>query len=189
MAAAVAAYSHDHFNSLTTINEAHNHFANISGQDHVELFKTFFVQAGMDRRFGLAMLHRHFSMEPGEKLVEYKGTSTPWDGRLSEMKEPQPAMWSFDKKGQLRPTEFHYSETEDGNFTSEDLKFIAQFKIEIDRRKLTNVFGLARYPGDNFDGSCEFTQGRTNINLRPEDVKYIPSDVTSLLTLYSILPS
>lgn len=187
MAAAVATYSHDHFQSLSSIKDAHERFVNVGGQDHVERLKEFFVQWDMDRRFGLAMMHRHFDMERHEKLVEYNGTSTPWP-RAYGMKEPQPAMWSFDDKGLLRPTKFYYSETEDGSFTKKDLDFIAKLKAELSLRRLDNVFGLARYPGDNFDGSCEFTQGRANINLQPKDVNHLRSShVSSLLTLYSIL--
>lgn len=169
MAGAVATYSHDHFHSLPTIKDAHDRFININGQDHIEWFKNFFVEEGMDRTFGLAMIHRHFDLERDEKLVEYRGTSTPWSGGFSEMKEPQPAMWAFDEEGLLRPIEFRYSETQDGNFTDENLKFIAKFRAELALRGLDNVFGLSRYPGDSFTGSCEFTQGRANINLQPED--------------------
>ncbi|KAH8745787.1 hypothetical protein F5883DRAFT_263645 [Diaporthe sp. PMI_573] len=169
MATTVASYSHDHFHSLPTIKAAHGHFVNVNGQNHVERFKDFFVDNGMDRRFGLAMIHRHFDLEPTEKLVEYGGTTTPWSGGVSGMKEPQPAMWAFDDEGLLRPTEFHYSETQDSDFTDKDLEFIAKLKTELNLRGLTHVFGLARYPGDKFDGSCEFTQGRANINLQPKD--------------------
>ncbi|KAG9249727.1 uncharacterized protein F5Z01DRAFT_678458 [Emericellopsis atlantica] len=78
-------------------------------------------------------------------------------------------MWSFDDGGLLRPTEFYYSETQDGSFTDKDLEFIEKFKAELALRGLDDLFGLARYPGDHFDGSCEFTQGRANINLQPKD--------------------
>src|SRR6266566_4215721 len=98
------------------------------------------------------------------------GTSTPWSGGFSGMKEPQPAMWAFDDDGLLKPTEFRYSEKEDSGFTVEDLEFIVRFKAELAERGLKTVFRLARYPGDDFDGSCEFTQGRANINLQPKDV-------------------
>ncbi|GAO19842.1 uncharacterized protein UV8b_04509 [Ustilaginoidea virens] len=169
MAAAIASYSHDHFHSLPSVKEAHERFVNIKGQGHVEWFKKFFVASNMDRRFGLAMIHRHFDLEHHEKLVEYKGTSIPWSGGFSGMKEPQPAMWSFDDKGVLRPIEFYYSEAHDGNFAEKDLELIAKFKTELALRGLDNVFGLVRYPGDKFDGSCEFSQGRANINLQPKD--------------------
>lgn len=42
-----------------------------------KLFKNFFVLAGMDTKFGLFMVHRHFDLPEGKKVVEYNGTSTP----------------------------------------------------------------------------------------------------------------
>ncbi|KAF4434347.1 hypothetical protein F53441_13691 [Fusarium austroafricanum] len=48
-----------------------------NSQGHVEWFKKFFVESDMDGRLGLALIHRHFDLEQDEKLVEYKGTSTP----------------------------------------------------------------------------------------------------------------
>ncbi|PNP51701.1 hypothetical protein THARTR1_07698 [Trichoderma harzianum] len=169
MTAILAPYSHDHFQSLATIKDAHARFVVTNGDSHIEWFKDLLVKHDMDRRFGLAMIHRHFDLKSTEKLVEYMGTSTPWSGRTSGMKEPQPAIWAFDDEGLLRPTEFHYSETQDIDFTDKDFEFIATFKDQLALRGLTNIFGLARYPGDNFDGSCEFTQSRANINLQPKD--------------------
>ena len=79
-------------------------------------------------------------------------------------------MWAFDEKGILRPTEFRHSDTLDRKWTEKDLDFIATFKRELKLRGLGNAFRLARYPGDDFVVSCEFTQGRANVNLGPEDV-------------------
>ncbi|ATY64602.1 hypothetical protein A9K55_004765 [Cordyceps militaris] len=176
----IAPYSHHHFHSLPTIKDAHARFTVAKGQDHVEWFKDFFVKHGMDQRFGLAMIHRHFDLEPSEKLVEYMGTSTPWSGGSSGMKEPQPAMWAFDDAGLLRPTEYHYSETQDADFTHQDLEFFAKFKAELALRNLADIFGLARYPGDDFEGSCEFTQGRANINLQPHDYPAILKAISTV---------
>jgi hypothetical protein len=61
--------------------------------------KDFFVNAGMDRTFGLSMVHRHFDLMPDQKLVEYNGTSTPWTAGISGMREPRPSIWAFDEDG------------------------------------------------------------------------------------------
>ncbi|CEJ81040.1 hypothetical protein VHEMI01192 [[Torrubiella] hemipterigena] len=171
MAEVLAPYSHEHFQSLPTVKDAHDSFILLDGQNHVEWFKDFFVKYGMERRFGLAMMHRHFDLAPGERLVEYLGTSTPWSGSSVGMNEPQPSMWAFDEDGLLRPTEYHYSAIIVDGFDQKELEFLAKLKPELDMRGLANLFGVARYPGDNFRGSCEFTQGRANINLQPKDVR------------------
>ncbi|OAQ98534.1 hypothetical protein LLEC1_02773 [Akanthomyces lecanii] len=181
----LAPYSHEHFHSLPTVKDAHDAFKVLDGQSHVEWFKNFFVEHGMERKFGLAMMHRHFDMDPSEKLVEYLGTSTPWAGSVAGMREPQPCMWAFDSQGLLRPTEYRYSTMTDGTFEGNELEFAAKLKAELASRGLFHLFGLARYPGDNFAGSCEFTQGRANINLHPKDY---PDDLRAFSTIWFFSP-
>lgn len=130
----------------------------------------------MDRRFGLAMLHRHFDLGRNEKLVEYGGTSTP-SQNIPGMKQPQPSIWGFDKDMQLKPTEFHYSEEEDAPLAEEECRFAVEFQRELEKFDLTQYLGLSRYPEDDFEGPCEITQGNANVNLKPIDV----SGVCSLL--------
>ncbi|KFA80609.1 hypothetical protein S40288_10004 [Stachybotrys chartarum IBT 40288] len=181
MATVIANYSSDHFNALPDIKTAHSRFVTEKGLDHVESLKDFFLNNGMDRQFGLIMVHRHFDLEPAEKLVEYRGTSTPWSCELSGLKKPQPMTWAFDEKNVLRPIEFRYSEVQDEALNETHLEFITKFKEELFRRGLSSMFGLVRYPGDNFSGSCEFTQGRANINLQPEDY---PPDLRAFSTTW-----
>lgn len=170
--AVLADYLHEHFQGLPTLEEAKAQF--LEGKDGerlvTDVFKAFFVKEGMERRFGLAMLHRHFPLEANEKLVDYHGTSTPWVDGASGMKAPQPTIWAFDADGVLRPTEFHYSEGDDAPVTKDCLAFFGKFKTLLESYGLTSVLGLSRYPGDDFEGSCEITHGRANINLKPKDV-------------------
>ncbi|CAK7271225.1 hypothetical protein SEPCBS57363_004506 [Sporothrix epigloea] len=123
-AAVLALYSHDHFQSLPTLEEAKQTFlSDAKGEALVKaFFKEIFVEEGMERTFGLAMLHRHFDLGADEKLVEYQGTSTPWKAVAPEMKEPQSSIWAFDGET-LKPTEFFYSEKEDTPLSEEALAF------------------------------------------------------------------
>lgn len=85
MAAAVAGYSHDHFHSLPDLNSARDNFLQLNGPKLVEdVFKDFFIANDMDRTFGLAMPHRHFDILPGQKIVNYNGTSTAWNASPGE---------------------------------------------------------------------------------------------------------
>jgi hypothetical protein len=176
-------YSHDHFQSLPTLEHAKANFlVNGKGEEYISnVIKPFFVAAGMDRVFGVAMLHRHFDLEADEKLVDYQGTSTPWKESVTGMKAPQASIWSFDKGECLRPTEFHYSEKMDTPLSDDAIEFIGKLKVLLDKHDLTGVLGLARYPGDDFQGSCEITHGRANINLRPEDY---PADLQHIPTIW-----
>ena len=145
----------------------------------------------MDTIFGLTLIHRHFDIKPDKKLVKYMGTLTPWSGRFSGTEEPQPAIWAFNDEGLVRPTKFRYSKTQGDWLTDNQLEFISKFKDQLAARGLDNgIFGLARYPGDNFAGSCEITQGRANVNLQPKDVCNIPFFyATGWLKLCSIRPT
>lgn len=41
-------------------------------------FRSLFLEHKMDRTYGLMLLHRHFDLSNGERLVEYQGASVPW---------------------------------------------------------------------------------------------------------------
>lgn len=165
-------YSPKHFQSLPTLEAAKDNFlVKARGEEVVtDIIRNFFVKEGMERMFGLAMLHRHFDLEGNERLVDYQGTSTPWQAALPGMKDPQAAIWAFDDNDVLRPIEFRYSETVDVPLPENAPDFIGKFNAFLKQLNMVGVLGLARYPGDDFQGSCEITHGRANINLKPEDV-------------------
>jgi len=169
MAAAVAGYSHNHFQSLPNLNSARDNFLKLNGDKLVEdVFKDFFITNGMDRIFGLAMPHRHFDILPRQIIVN--GTSTAWNATPGEgMDEPQPAIWSFSSSGELVPHEFRYSKRHKFEMGEKERAFVAEFKRLLDGQNLTEMFGLCEYPGDDFEGTCEITMGSANINLKPKD--------------------
>ncbi|KAM3535946.1 hypothetical protein MY4038_000722 [Beauveria bassiana] len=94
-------------------------------------------------------------------------------------------MWAFDSQGLLRLTEYMYSTLQDDGFDPQMLDFVTLLKAKLESRRLAHLFGLARYPGDNFRGSCEFTQGRANINLQPKDD---PDDLKAFSTIWFFSP-
>lgn len=171
-AVAVDTYSHGHFQRLPTLEKARADYLQANGDLLVEkTFKDFFVEAGMETTFGLVMLHRHFDIMPEQKMVEYRGTSSPWV-TIAGMTELKPTVWAFDEDTRLRPTEFRYTreDTREVSFGQAELRFIASLREKLVAHGLMELFGLARYPGDDFPGSCEITQGSANINLHPNDV-------------------
>ena len=76
----IAPYSLDFYNSLPSVRDAYKHFICVGGVGLVESFEELFIAHQMERTFGLVMIHRHFPLEPGEKLVSYKGTASPLVG-------------------------------------------------------------------------------------------------------------
>ena len=76
----------------------------------------------------------------------------------------------------MLPYEFHYSPDDDVNEedgTPDNPKysaFIKSFNQLLREKDALGLFGLCRYPGDDFEGRVEITEGRANINLRPNDV-------------------
>ena len=49
---------------------------------------------------------------------------------------------------------------------------MADFKRLLDSLEIPDLFGLCRYPGDDFEGLSEITRGKANINLKPADVSH-----------------
>ncbi|KAL5351012.1 hypothetical protein ACLOAV_004586 [Pseudogymnoascus australis] len=171
MAAAVASYSHHHFQNLPDLTSARDHFLKSNGPDLVkDVLPDFFIAHGMDRTFGAAMPHRHFNIRPGEVMVSYNGTSTAWNVSPGEgMDKPQPAIWSFSSSGDLVPHEFKYSKGHRFEMGEKERAFVADFKRLLDENNVAGVFGLCEYPGDDFEGTCEISTASANINLTPKD--------------------
>lgn len=172
MGITVAPFSHEHFQSLPPLNAAVENYHNLDGPKLVQgVFKEFFVKHGMEYTFGLALPHRHFDLKPGTRLVSYNGVSTPWPTEPGiGMQEPSPSNWSFSADGKLFPTEFRYAKGHTFHMGEREEAFVAEFKAELDRLGLGQLFGLCEYPGNDFEGSFEITRGNSNINLEPKDV-------------------
>ncbi|KAF5609615.1 phosphotransferase enzyme family domain protein [Fusarium subglutinans] len=166
-------YDGDSYNKLPSIGEAAAAFTAINGNTLLDTaFRDLFVHHGMDRTFGLILLHRHFELGANERLVEYKGTSVPWlNNELAT--NIRPHNWYL-SSGKVFPYEFYHSLSEDGptlDLNNPDQQaFLDQFAKLLSRENAENLFGLCRYPGDDFEGRIEITQGRSNINLSHKDV-------------------
>ncbi|KAK7420721.1 hypothetical protein QQZ08_010256 [Neonectria magnoliae] len=148
----IGEYSVEHFQGLPTLEDARTKFTALGGDELVKtVFRNFFIAHSMENKFGLSMLHRHFDLSPGEMLVDYDGTSVPWpEGSIRGMKRPQPAVWAYSPAGHFRPTEFRYSEKDDLVMGESELRFMDMFKDLINQYNAVDLFGLCRYPGDDF---------------------------------------
>jgi hypothetical protein len=66
----------------------------------------------MDRAFGLILIHSHFDLDENERLVEYNGTSVPW--QLSKISgNIRASNWLVSVGGAITPYEFYYASAGD----------------------------------------------------------------------------
>lgn len=136
-------------------------------------FRALFEKYGTERVFGVVLNHRHFNMSSNERLVEYAGTSVPWESMLDKT---QPTSWFISEDNNCLPYEFHYSQDDDPNeedCTPDNPKysaFINSFNELLREKNALGLFGICRYPGDDFPGRVEITEGRANINFHPDDI-------------------
>lgn len=74
----IGKYSIEHFQGLPSLEIAHTKFTKLNSDRLVkELFKNFFTEQGIDYKFGLAILYRHFNLKPSEILMDYDSISIP----------------------------------------------------------------------------------------------------------------
>ncbi|KAI9855296.1 MAG: hypothetical protein M1813_009835 [Trichoglossum hirsutum] len=149
--------------------------------------RSVFLRYSVYQTIGLTVLHRHFDLETGEKLVEYNSVSAPW--RMPDsLKVPKgkvfPKAWAFDVDGELYPYEFGYdpdvvapSDTGlDGgvyNSTTFNHAFIKEIRDVLTHNGLTRTHGLCLISPVVWDPSAprmlEFTAGRTSIMIPLSD--------------------
>lgn len=177
MSCVLAEYRHDAFNDLPSVTDAGNALQAKGGHDIIhETLGPLFVKHGIEEKFGLGLLHRHFEMAPSERLVEYNSTSTPWDAadaqNIGGMLLSQ--SWLFGDN-QLVPYEFCYSHgnaaraqrlSQDATLASMG-RFLEELHAMLLAFGLDKTLGLRRHPGLQFEGLVEVTAGRANINFHP----------------------
>jgi hypothetical protein len=122
---------------------------------------------------GIGLLHHHFPLEDNEYLTEVRGTSTTWKSQAGT----RLSVWSFDaKEKSLKPLEFAMDD-DHGSVAYPDWESVQMQKFLMELSDLilflgvNGIYGLVRYPGDDFPGRVEMTMGRANVNLTPTQVR------------------
>ncbi|KAG6040800.1 hypothetical protein E4U41_007017 [Claviceps citrina] len=166
MAITMAPYAVNKFNNLFDFSDALPKFDKLDGQrianeDMQELFRRHKVE----NILGLALLHRHSLLDEEERLTDVRGTSNPLTFAAG-----QPSVWKFDSDGQkLAPLEFSIEQRE-VNWQDPNMQaFLAEFFDLVKKMDAIDVLGLCGYPGDGYPGRVEFTTGRSNVNLTPDE--------------------
>ena len=73
----VAPYDSDIFNTLPSLRDARELFKDRHGEYAVQQLLDLIEQQGMEQKFGVSLLHRHFDLQKNEALVDTNGTSSP----------------------------------------------------------------------------------------------------------------
>jgi len=169
MAITVGSYQDDDFNSLLDFSDAGPVFDSLDGAKIIQAkMMPLFRGHGVEHDLGLALLHRHFELNKGERLTDIRGTSVPL-----MFETGNPSLWALggDKQNLLRPLEFSIEDIKAPLWNEPKFQaFLQEFAQVLQDCGARDIFGLRSYPGDQYPGCVEFTAGRTNVNLTPVEV-------------------
>ena len=177
----VAPYNSQTFNTLPALGRARELFKDRHGEDAVQHLLDLIEQQGMEQKFGVILLHRHFDLQKNEALVDTNGTSSSWriDETLNATTlkkyngEITPQSWMIQDGGQLAPYEFAFSPTlsrEDDtpDFDMTDIQFLDEFSHLVQLLGVKDVFGLCSMTG-RAQKTMEVTERGANVTFPVED--------------------
>jgi hypothetical protein len=132
--------------------------------------RDIFRKYRVEKTLGLSLVHRHFDLSFGERLVEYENVAAPWvlddvDPQLHQYLQPK--SWAF-VDDQLYPYEYSFNPAEPRSNTNEpDARFLAEFHAILKAHRLEKTLGLNRANHRiQLMGAMpmvEFTAGRANV--------------------------
>jgi hypothetical protein len=168
MAIRCAEYSADNFNRLRDFRDARLGFDNLKGDVLANTtMKDLFRNHGVEEILGLQLLHKHYELDDGERLTDVRGTSNPLNFDIGAI----PSIWGFDSGIQrLVPLEYSLGAEKIEWDAPNMQKFLVAFRETVMEEGVADIFGLSLYPGDGYPGRVEFSVGRSNVNLTPEEV-------------------
>ena len=177
----VAPYSSDTFNTLPSLRDARELFKDRHGEDAVQHLLDLIEQQGMEQKFGVILLHRHFDLQKNEALVDTNGTSSSWsiDEALDATTfkkyngEVIPHSWMVQDGGQLAPYEFAFSPTlsrddDPPNLDMKDIQFLDEFSRLVQLLGMKDIFGLCSMRGRT-QKTMEVTEGGANVTFPLND--------------------
>jgi hypothetical protein len=129
--------------------------------------RQLFLDRGLHETYGVSLLHKHFSIQPTERLVDYHHVASPWEvGSQDTAVVPKyegfvaPRSFRF-VNGEAAPYEFSFSPTPPPMDGHEE--FFKEVACLLDRLTLVDVFGI-RLLSDHDPGlPMEVTEGTANL--------------------------
>ncbi|KAK2758697.1 hypothetical protein FQN54_003387 [Arachnomyces sp. PD_36] len=166
------------YDSLPSLPDARDAMIEKKGRDFIDgPLRKFFYEQGVQDKLGVRLLHRHFDMNPNERLVEVRKTSFPIQvGASAEPVIPWhagnivPQTYRF-VGNSLVPCEFAW---EEGQYPTGDLglgeQFTGQLNQLLEEHDMKDLLGVCRRtPEDTSHLSMEVTHGRVNVMVPQEE--------------------
>lgn len=178
MADILQPYSVSQFNQIPDLYKAKTTFHAKDGVKFVrEVFGPLVLKHGLEATLGITILHRHFALQEPEKLVEFNNISLPWKNQSSDDTHSGGKIlanaWLLND-GKLMPYEYFFSpmnQEESLDLTQNRVRaFLDEFIKAAKYSKLEGVVALRMFPFVGYSGGLEFSEGRSNIVLKPGEV-------------------
>lgn len=128
--------------------------------------RQLFLDSGMHERYGICLLHKHFTMDANQRLVDCRNISAPWTVKNCDSVVPKyegfiiPRTFRF-FNGNLAPFEFDFSPC--ASHEDHDPEFFLKISALLHQHSLENVLGVRSLDRYDPDLSVEITEGKTNI--------------------------
>ncbi|KAF4435234.1 hypothetical protein FACUT_7338 [Fusarium acutatum] len=165
-----ASYDHRAVDAMTDVDVAAQRLQELNGLDHMKsCIRDVFMKHGVDKVFGVGLLHRHYDVAPNEKIIELGPVSSPWvvgDDEVITGGAVLPHTWRvFD--GELKPTEFKFVPQRELSNVDRPVfpaAFVKELIGVLQETGLDEVLGVSLYePGDPDNETMEVTYGRSSI--------------------------
>ena len=171
-------YSSSAFNTLPSLRDADAEFkGRNAGAIMNSNIASIFAKHNVNDFLGIQLLHRHFSLNSDERLVDVGGASVPWSNGGSEALDSciLPVSWAFEGNT-YHPYEFKFvPPTQELHKPVLPEPFVIELNETLKAHNLQGVLGIrVLKTGQGKKPEMEITKGRSNITF---DVDY-DSDAT-----------
>ena len=169
--AAYLVYTPSTYDTLPSLHDAASEYHKRNVSDILDSsIRPLFLHSNLYEKYGVSLLHKHFSMGPTERLVEFHNTSTPWS--IGENKTDAtlryhdgyivPRMFSFhndesSEAGLPMPCEFAFTCDEPKALTEAEMAFFKAFSAPLVAYKLQDILGICLHTDANNDFPLETT--------------------------------
>lgn len=161
-------YQHSSYQALPSLVVAANIFMDKSLDSLLQgegVIRSFFLKHDIHKEWGIVLLHKHFDISPGDRLVEFGNTSTPWRAETKDS--------TFEKygglvvprsykllDGQFTPYEFAYMP---GTIPGKNVEIPEGVGKLLQSLGAEHILGLRFLEGRQPDFNVEVTEHNANV--------------------------
>jgi hypothetical protein len=158
-------YSSSAFNTLPSLHDADVEFKERNAAAIMNsILAGIFTKHNVDGSLGVQLLHRHFSLDNDERLVDVGGASVPWSNDGSEALDSRilPVSWVFEGDT-YHPYEFRFvPPTQELHEPVVPEPFLVEFNEALKAHDVQGVLGIRSLKSTK-KPEMEITNGRTNV--------------------------